>query len=202
MLMRSACLPACCPVVYHIPALLKDNKYKMPLAALAFDSGSSTGPDQSCCYLDYDYTGLFPDDLFDRELCAGASPRATPRLVDSIINQDKFNWLNRSGGSSSSSKASQSPSVPAPAADGKAGSAARTERYHGSRNSEDNQGYYEGIAMVVSGPMYIANWDTQQDWEVTGMRHGCCGLMVNMYTVRHRGLCHQAADCWQLTLHQ
>jgi hypothetical protein len=151
-------------VVYHIPALLKDNKYKMALAALPFDSSNSNGPDQSCCYLDYDYTGLFPDDLFDRELCAGASPRATPQLVDSIINQDKF---NRSGGSSSSSKASQSPSVPAPAADGKAGSAARTERYHGSRDTED-EGYYEGIAMVVSGPMYITNWDTQEDWEVTG----------------------------------
>jgi hypothetical protein len=33
--------------------------------------------------------------------------------------------------------------------------------------------------MVVSGPMYITNWDTQEQWEVTGAwtrdaAGGCC----------------------------
>jgi hypothetical protein len=154
--------------MYFAPALLKRNNYEMPIGALA-KASSSTGADTSCCALDFDVTFLFPV-LTTLDVCS-ALRLADGKDMPSGFSGFKLNKSNRT-------RSAKGPS--AKAADGTAGSAAR---HHGSRKSED-EGYYEGIAMVVSGPMYITNWDTKQDWELTGVWRVCCGrLMVDDGTV-------------------
>jgi hypothetical protein len=152
--------------VFLVPALLKDNNYKMPIGALG-SSSSSTGADDSCCILNSDASPIFPDYVKDLKVCTDFfSENKNSPSVPPAINSNRSS-SSSSGGRGRDSGAAKGPSAPAPAAKGTTGSAARAERYHGSRDTP-NEGYYEGIAMVVSGPMYIANWDTQQDWEVTG----------------------------------
>jgi hypothetical protein len=151
--------------VFFVPALLKESNYTMPIGALSSGSGSSNGGDDSCCALAPPLAGssiLFPAYIPDLAVCKafyedlGNNSTEAPAVKNAVKN-------NKSTTSkSSSSKSAKAPKAPAPAAKGKAskgkaGAAASAERYPG-----DNEGYYEGIAMVVSGPMYIANWDTEE----------------------------------------
>lgn len=144
------CNVYCHPGVYLAPAVLKDDTYTMPIGALGH-TGSSNDADNTCCILDYIYTAYFPDYILNLDVCSNFRRMGMPPGFTTITPPP--------------SKSTKGPRAPVPAANGTTGSDAST----GRRDPPAEETLYEGVAMVVSGPMYISNWATNNNWEVTGV---------------------------------